>query len=361
MNVATTHRGVPPVLGGMVGQPQALAVLAPSVSAPVHAYLFSGPPGSGKRDAARRFAAALVCPDGGCGSCVSCGEVLAGRHPDVTVVERRGAAISVDEARAVATLAQRSARQSPRQVIVLADFHLVDEAAPALLKTIEEPPPGTVFVVLADGTPPTLATIASRCVPVEFRPFTEGVLEELLVAEGIPSEFAGPAAAGAAGRLDRARLLAGDPGFAVRQGRWRAVPDRMDGTGATVAVLASELVDAADELVEVLRQRQAAETDAAAEAATAAGERAIPGRQAMEERHRREQRRLRTDELRAGLATLAGAYRTRLVGSSGRRALAGALSCCAVIDEAAEALVRNPNETLLLQGLLLALDEAERG
>ncbi len=329
------------------------------MAAPVHAYLFLGPPGSGKRDAARAFAAALVCPEGGCGSCASCEDALAGRHSDVIFVERVGASISVDEARDVTGLAQRTPRRALRQVLVLNEFHLVDKAAPALLKTIEEPPSSTVFLVLADALPAALATIASRCLTVPFHALDPAALERHLVDEGVEPETAAASAVAARGRLDRARLLAADPGFVARQERWRAVPERLDGTGATVAVLAEELLAGADELVDVLRARQDAELASAEQAAERAGERTVPGRQALLERHKREQRRVRTDELRAGLATLATVYRARLAGELPAPELADALAACAAIDEAAAALVRNPNETLLLQALLLRLDAAD--
>ena len=287
--------------------------------------------------------------------------MLAGRHPDVVVVERRGAAILVDDARAVAAIAQRSPRSAPRQVLVLTDFHLVDEAAPALLKTIEEPPETTVFLVLADGLPASLTTIASRCLPVAFHAFSEDALEQRLIADGVAPDTATAAAAGAGGRLDRARLLASDTGFAARQERWRSVSERLDGTGASVAILTEELLAGSEELVEVLKARQAEELAAAQAAAEQAGERAVPGRQAIEDRHRREQRRVRTDELRAGLATLGATYRARLVPGVPAPELAGALACCGAIDDAARELVRNPNEALLIQDLLLRLDESRSG
>ena len=127
-------------------------------------------------------------------------------------------------------------------------------------------------------------------------------------------EIAAAAAAAANGRLDRARLLVDDPGFAEREARWRAVPDRLDETGATVVLLADELVSASEELLAVLRARQDAELAAADEAAKLAGQRRTPDRKSIEDRHRREQRQVRTDELRAGLASLAAAYRARLEG-----------------------------------------------
>ncbi len=346
------------VLDGIVGQDPARRQLAAALADPVHAYLFLGPPGAGQREAAVRFAAALLCPNGGCGTCASCTETLAGRHPDCTLVERRGAAIPVDDAREVRQLAQRTPRSARRQVVVLADFHLVDEAAPALLKTIEEPPPSTVFLVLADALGPGLVTIASRCVRVPFHAYADDDLTALLVADGVDLTLAGEAAAAAGGRLDRARLLARDPGFAARLARWQTLPDRLDGTGATVAVLAGELAEACDEPVAVVKAAQADELAALEELARRSGERAVPGRQAVDDRHRREQRRVRTDELRAGLAALAAAYRARLAAPVPPAELARLLACCEAIDEAGAALVRNPNESLLLQSLLLRLDPA---
>jgi DNA polymerase-3 subunit delta' len=350
---------VPPVLERIIGQKQARAVLAGSVHAPFHAYLFLGPQGSGRRQAAISFAAALVCPNGGCGNCPSCRDALSGLHPDIVTIERQGASITVGEARTIAALAQRAPRFGARQVLILVDFHLVDEAAPALLKTIEEPPPTTVFLVLADSLPKSLVTIASRCVEVGFTALDASTIEAVLLADGIAPDVASVASSVAGGRLDRARLLAGDPGFSARQDRWRAVLERLDGTGATVSLLASELIDASEELVAVLRDRQAEEIAALNAAAERAGERRSPGLKAVEARHKREQRRVRTDELRAGLATLSAAYRARLTTPTlPPNRIGGLTRSCALIDAAAHELVRNPNEVLLIQALLINLDSS---
>ena len=356
---AQTAPGEPVVLERIVGQPAAAALLRSSLQRPVESYLFVGAAGSGTRDAALSFSAALVCPLGGCGECEVCIEALAERHPDVIVIERSGASISVAEAQAVTALAQRTPTAGRRQVIILVDFHLVSQAAPALLKTIEEPPSTTTFIVLADHVPPALATIASRCMTVAFTTLDEESIAQALIADGVEEAAAHLAAAGAGGRLDRARLLALDEGFVARQDRWRAVPERLDGSGATVAVLAAELHAAADELVDVLKERQAAELQALLEEAARFGERRLAGRQAIEDRHRREQRRVRTDELRAGLAILASVYRSRLESASlpSHRVL-GVTAALSAIDAASTALVRNPNELLLLQHLLLELDGA---
>jgi DNA polymerase-3 subunit delta' len=167
-DIATKSVPRVPVLARIAGQPRAISILEASLARPLHAYLLIGPPGSGKRDAALAFAAALLCPDGGCGVCASCVGVAAGTHPDLATVERTGASVLIDDVRDVSLLSHRTPTAGNRQVIVLYDFHLAALAAPALLKTIEEPPSSTTFIVVADGRPSAMATIASRCVVVEF-------------------------------------------------------------------------------------------------------------------------------------------------------------------------------------------------
>lgn len=347
-----------PVLGRIIGQPNARSLLAAFVDAPAHALLFIGPPGSGKREAARLFAAALVCPNGGCGTCDACRAALEGRHPDVVVVEREGAYIRVEEAVEIAELAQRTPRVADRQVLILTDFHLVDRAGPALLKTLEETPDTTVIIVLADARVSPLVTIASRCIEVEFFPLDIETITEALVAGGASHDVALAAAAASNGRIDRARLLVDDPGFAAREARWRAVPDRLDGTGATIAVLANELASATEQLLMVLCEHHEEELESADNAAELAGLRRAPNRKAIVDRHRREQRRVRTDELRAGLATLASVYRSRLDSEQpSSRRIASHVAACRVIDEAALRLQRNVNETLLLEALFLRLEQ----
>ena len=345
-----------PVLDRVVGQARAVRLLRASVAAPLHAYLFVGPPGSGRREAALAFAAALVCPHGGCGTCEACTEALAERHPDVVVVERTGASISLDQAREVTRISLRSPRAAPYQVLVLVDFHLVTAAAPALLKTIEEPPGTTVIVVVADSVPPDFVTIASRCLRVEFDHLSEADVALALERDGVDTGRAKAVAQAAGGRLDRARLLVRDEGFAARLGLWRSIPQRLDGTGATVASIVEELLAAANEPVEVVKARQAEELEHLAALAEQAGERSIPGRPVVEERHRREQRRVRVDELRAGLAALSATYRDRLGDGRSDAGLSIQLRAIELVNEASERLARNPNEALLLEWLLLRLD-----
>ena len=346
-----------PVLDRVKGQPDALQVLRGSLASPVHAYFFVGPPGTGRRDASIAFAAALMCPNGGCGECASCTEALAGRHPDLVVTERVGASISVLQARDVVRTALRTPRAAPYQVLVLVDFDIVDEAAPVLLKTIEEPPDSTVIIITGETVPRPFVTIASRCVRVPFKPLDTQSIIDVLAAESVDAATAAAVAEAAGGRLDRARLLARDPGFVERLHRWRTVPSRLDGTGSRIAELADELLTSANEPLEEVRARQAEELDTLKQDAERRGEKAIPGRDAIDARHKRELRRVRTDELRAGLDVLLSLYRDRLVAPKvSSQRLRTTLTAMAAIDEAGTRLSRNVNETMLLQWLLLRLD-----
>lgn len=368
----------------VVGQERAVAALRAAARSPVHAYLFVGQEGSGPRAALRGFAAALLCPDGGCGSCDACRRALAGTHPDLVVVERTGAAVDVDDARRLGALALRRPLEAARQVLVLTGAHLAERAAPALLKTLEEPPASTVFVLLADDVPPELVTIASRCVEVAFPPVPSAVLAAWLEARGTDASHARLVAEGAAGDVERARLLAEDPGFAHRLALWRSVPSRLDGHGAVAGALARELLAETEAALGPLRARHAAELEVLEADAKAMGERGAPGRKEVLDRQHREERRWRTDELRTGLGVLARAYRDRLVdavtatpaspgapvpgtgaGGAGERprsrgpARPGEAKAygrgVVLTTEAAAALRRNPQETLLLEALFVRL------
>ena len=356
MTAATDAPTVAPELYSAVpGQERVIEQLRRAAAHPVHAYLFVGPPGTGKHEAALGFAASLLCPNGGDGTCRVCRQVLAGTYVDVAVVERLGPFITVDQAHEITRMASRTPTEGRRKVLVLVDFHLADKAAPALLKTIEEPPPSTVFIILADHVPPELVTIASRCVRIDFLPLTEENIIETLEAEGIGSDAAAEAARAAGGRMDRARILASDPEVVARRSAWESVPARLDGTGATVATIVNELLDLlARGGAAGLAERQDAELAALGERERLTGERGS-GRKELEARHKREQRRWRIDELRWGLAILAAAYRDRAARATSTRAASDALSASVAVQNAAEALIRNPNETLLLQALLLRL------
>lgn len=366
--VSSAGDGEPPVralFDDVVGQAAAVDRLRATARRPVHAYLLVGPPGVGQRALVRGFAAALLCPTGGCGVCSTCRRARAGIHPDLVEVDRSGPSVTVEDARRIVTLAQRRPLEARRQVVAVSDVHLALRAAPVLLKTLEEPAHDTVFVLLADVVPHELVTVASRCFRIDLPPVAPGALAPWLVGQGVDAALAGDMAVAAGGSVDRARLLVDDEGFAARRSLWRDVPTRLDGTGATAAALAAELLASAEEAVEPLRILHRSEIQALADQAESTGERGLPGRKDIEDRHHREERRWRVDEIKAGLGVLAAAYRDRLVAEvtgaaasgPGRvaervRALSGAVDA---VEGVCVEMVRNPNESLMLEALLVRL------
>jgi DNA polymerase-3 subunit delta' len=344
------ERPSPALFEGIVGQDDAVAALKAAAVNPVHAYLFRGPEGNGGLAAAYGFAASLLCPTGGCGVCATCRGALAGTDPDLHIVRRSGASLS-----------KRRPLAAARQVIVVLEMHLVLDRAPVLLKTLEEPPGQTVFILLADELTPDLTTIASRCAEVVFPPLTRDVVARALEAEGSPPDVAAVVAESSGGNIERARVMVDDPDVAARVALWASVPDELASSGSAVATLTRQVLESADRAVEPLRIAHDREIETLTEAAKEMGERGLPGRKEIVEQHQREERRFRTDALRAGLGVLARTYRTRVTRVAQRGIAPGDLDVRAATDavglitEVAQALPRNPNEALLLQSLFARL------
>jgi DNA polymerase III subunit delta' len=337
----------------VVGQPEAVRRLVASAVSPLHAYLFVGPPGSTKNEAARAFAALLLAGTDDPHD-RDARLALEGQHPDAREFARVGPSISSAQADEIIRLAALAPNEGDRKVLILEEFHLLSpEAAAKLLKTIEEPPPSTVFIVLADFMPHDLVTIASRCVRIDFLALTDEEVVDTLVTEGVPIDRASEAARSARGDLARARLLASDSHAAARREMFATTPQRLDGTGSAVVAAVDGLLAEIEAAAAPLAERQADEVAELDRRIAAVGERGS-GRKTLEDRHRRELRRHRTDELRSGLATLAGTYRDAVVAGTIARPDAAAAAITRIHD-ALEALERNPNETLLLQALLLEL------
>lgn len=343
----------------VVGQKPAVEHLrAAAARGPVHAYLFVGPAGSTKLEAARAFAASLM----------SSGEdreqrdarlILAGEHPDVREVHRIGASISADQAKEVVRVSSLAPTEGARKVLILDEFHLLSpNGAAMMLKTIEEPPDSTMFIILCDFIPHDLITISSRCARIDFRTIGADVIAARLLTEGINPAGAMVASKAALGNLDRARVLATDPALAERRKAFLGAPGQLDGTGAVAMRLAGELlalIDAAAAPLAAKHESEIVDLDARIKEH---GERGS-GKKQLEDRHKRELRRHRTDELRSGLATLASVYRDQALASttpgSGGFDIAGCADAVAQVHRALEAMDRNPNERLLLESLLWSL------
>ena len=210
-----------------------------------------------------------------------------------------------------------------------------------------------MFIVLADQVPPDLVTVASRCVRIRFSALSEATIHEVLVAEGASPERAMLAAKSAEGNLSRARVLVSDDGLMARRDTFAHIPHRLDGTGSTAHRLCNELLGLIEDAAAPLAARQAEEVVLLEQKVAATGERGS-GRKQLEERHKRELRRHRTDELRSGLAVVAGTYRDALVAGDIQRP-DSVVAAVTRLHKAIDDFTRNPNELLLLQAWLLDL------
>lgn len=339
----------------VVGQASALRALRAAARNPVHAYLLVGPSGAGAKAAGEGLAAALLCPEGGCGRCRDCRLALSGQHPDALSFVPSGASLSTEQVEDIIRLALRSPVEGERKVLVVHDLHrMAPNVGPKLLKTVEEPPPSTVFVILADHVPRELVTVASRCVRIDLPPLQAHEVEGALIAAVAEPTAAAVAAAASMGDMERARLLLADEDLGARRDAWAGAPRRLDGSGAAVAVLAAELLELVERGAAPLQAAHDAEAAALEERIAAYGERGS-GRKPLEAEHKRQLRRHRAGELRFGLATLAGCYRDALATGAPGADPAACVAAVEAIDAAAEALTRNPNEPLLLQALFLGL------
>lgn len=346
-----------PALQTIVGQPAVVEQLEAALGHLTHAYLFVGPRGCGKRQAAVAFAAEVLAATSADADAARHRRLaLAENHPDLEVVEREGAFLSREQARYLVDRSVRSPMEGAHKVLVVPEIQLALDAAPILLKALEEPPPSTVFVILADELPRELATIASRCVVIRFAPLDDAVVAAQLEAEGAPPPAARLAAEAAGGDLNRARILAGDPNLADRVAAWRGVPARLDGTGAAATAAVDDLVAQLDEAMAPMDVRHEAELVQLAEREQRYGASAT-ARKTLTSRHQRERRRFRSDELRFGLALLARSYRDRIAeGVAAGSSTPGAFAPLEALTAAVEAIERNGNEALLLEALFLRLE-----
>jgi DNA polymerase-3 subunit delta' len=325
----------------LVGQGPAIAALVEAArsasgtgpaGAMTHAWLFTGPPGSGRSVAARAFAAALQCTSSGtgCGACQGCRTTLAGTHPDVRQVVPEGLSISVAEMRALVAGASRRPSAGRWQVLLIEDAdRLTEGAANALLKAVEEPPPRTVFLLCAPSDHPEdiAVTLRSRCRLVGLRTPPAAAIAEVLVArDGIDDAVAAWAASVCGGHIGRARRLATDAQARERREAVLRVPTALRSL-ADVFTMADELVAAAEAEADGLTAaRNAAETSELETALGAGGTgkgAAVAARGAkgaireLERRQKSRATRTQRDALDRALVDLAGFYRDTLVTAFG--------------------------------------------
>jgi DNA polymerase-3 subunit delta' len=266
VTTSTLTSDLAPVWRDLVGQERVVAVLAAAVRSAAealatargadepdralpgmtHAWLFTGPPGSGRSTAARAVAAALQCPDGGCGVCDSCHTALAGTHADVDIVNTAGLHIVIKQARDMVARAGRHPSGGRWQVMIIEDADRMEERTTGvLLKAIEEPTPRTVWMLCApsvDNVPPT---IRSRCRHVALRtPPTSAVAAVLVARDGIDPAMAAFAARAGQGHIGRAKRLALDEEARLRRHAVLRLPQSLESFSGALAA-AAELVAAA--------------------------------------------------------------------------------------------------------------------
>ena len=333
----------------VVGQEDAVARLraaATDDAAMTHAWLVTGPPGSGRSVAAQAFAAALQCSGDPAADEVAVAEVRAGTHPDVTVVTTDKVTISIDEVRGLIGLAQRAPARGRWRVIVVEDAdRMLERTSNVLLKAIEEPPPRTVWVLCAPSPQDVVVTIRSRCRQVGLRvPSVEAVAELLVRRDGLEPGLALESARAAQSHVGMARRLARDPEARARRRRILESAARIRGGGDAVLAAADLVETAKAEAAARSEERDAREKAELLRAlGVEAGATVPPALRAqvkqLEEDQKRRATRQQRDSLDTAMLDLLSLYRDVLV------VQLGASGDVALVNEGAEELVRSLAES----------------
>ncbi|GGQ38251.1 DNA polymerase III subunit delta [Streptomyces althioticus] len=343
----------------------------PEASRMTHAWLFTGPPGAGRNQAARAFAAALQCvsPDRalggapGCGFCDGCHTALVGTHADVSTVAAVGAEILVKDMRDTVRKSFTAPANGRWQVILVEDAERLNEkSANAVLKAVEEPAPRTVWLLCAPSVEDVLPTIRSRCRHLVLStPSVEAVADMLVRREGIEPDVAASVARATQGHVDRARRLATDPAARARRATVLKLPQRVEDVGGALRA-AQELVDAAaEDAKQLAEEMDGKETEDLKAALGAAQGGRLPRGTAgvvkdLEDMQKRRRTRTQRDSLDVALAHLTSFYRDVLALQLGSRiALANTDA-----EDALERLARSstPESTLRRIEAIAACGEA---
>jgi len=344
----------------LIGQDRALERIEAAAERPVHAYLVSGPRGSGAEQLARHLAWRLIDGDER-----ARGLIARGVHADVVEFEPGGASYRVDDVRdAIIPETMRVPIEGDRKVVMVREAErmcVIANAANAFLKTLEEPAPRTIIVLVTSAVDDLLPTIRSRCSRIDLDPVTDDLV---VAALGLDDATATRVAQLAGGQVGRARQLAGD--LAALRAVFAAAPGRLVGNGAAAAKVASDLAGEVDAGVARLTEVHATELrefDVSMEQQGYAPRESQRMRRRLEDRHKRAHRRARIDLLLEGVTAIESVVLDVMAGGAPRNddvtrprwSAAGCANALRACRAAREALVINEKGGLHLEHLLLEL------
>ncbi len=317
----------------IIGHGEVIDLLEREARRPAHAYLFVGPANTGKAAVARRFAAALVCAGKDCAE-----RAVAGLHPDVVLVEPDGrTALTVERARATIGRAALAPVEADRKAFVFEEAGLMnDEAANAMLKTLEEPTASSIFILVTGSEDDLPATIASRARTVVFGRVAHQEIGSALEARGLDGERVANAATISGGRPGLALALATRPEVAEYRRVWLSVPLRVSGRPGEAYRLSQEVAAAAEPLLDAIKERQNDEVDRLGGS----------GRREMSERHERELKRATISLHETGLEILASWYRDAVAAQFGAPVRNHDIPVTALSAMAPSAAMRRAERTL---------------
>lgn len=374
----------------VVGQEPAVALLsgaACGTATMTHAWLLTGPPGCGRAEAARAFAAALQCDRGGCGACHACRTALVGTHPDVTLVATEHVMLRVDDVKPLIATAQQRPSAGRWRVVVVEDADRLNESSGnLLLKTIEEPPPRTVWVLCAPSADDVLRTIRSRCRHVGLRtPSPQAVAELLVRKDGADPAVAAYAARSAMSHIGVARRLAFDEEARARRREVLRLPGRVTGVGAAVRAAGDLLAVATEEAKAAAAEHDEREHRELLRSLGAEGATTVPPAvraqvRQLQENQKRRATRAQRDGLDRALTDLSSLYRDVLRGHlapgsdlvnaehtdivdhlAGRADAVHAVRCMESIGQARARIAGNVSPLLALEALMVQLRPPRAG
>ncbi len=317
-----------------------------------NSYLFLGPDGSGKHEWSLAFAAAIMCRNGGCAECAICKSVLHSRHQDLNFIENRSGVMPIDVARELVKAARLTPNVARYRVVIINKFDNAREVAPVLLKTIEEPPASTVFLILVDGITPEFKTIASRCVRVDFMPLQLGEIEHYLRHLGVPDDDAKLGARFCDGDLKKANELAFDGKMSERIALWSSLCGEKYNSGHQIMTRVMQIVEFLDLVLSEFKVQQQIEVQTLRENAKgSSGTKVLIKELELEQARTLRYRRRRELTLGFGIY-LSIVKETTVAGTSG---LDDFVEQCALVQESMFKLNAGVSEQIVLGTLLGAL------